>query len=176
MSNGMSALLDLFITSAKEQRLCNRLRPSVVYLTVTRIFLQLPTWLVQNLPCTFKLPTKEIDFCDLLTRPTFQFSNKCICWPLSRKHTLFAWDLCALNGEKLDDFVDLVTFPLTPPSGHMLATLEIAMSLICMVQCWLWKYQLTWKTGIGGDLPSDCFLVIKCLFQTAWKLGLKMAI
>lgn len=122
MSNGMSALLDLFITSARERRLCDRLHPSVVYMTVTRIFPQLMAWLVQHLPFTFKLLTKKhIDFSDLPTRQTFRFSNKCISWPLSHKHTLFAVDLCVPNRKKLDDFGDLRAFPLTP-SGHILAT------------------------------------------------------
>lgn len=76
MSNGMSALLDLFISSARKQRLCDRLRPSVLFdcgENISTIYgLIGPKWAMY-----IEAPNKRnvLIFGDLSTSLTFTFSN-----------------------------------------------------------------------------------------------------
>lgn len=138
----------LFIISAGEWRPCDHLHPSVLYLTPTKIFRQLLIWLVQILPCTFKLPTRE----------TYRF-----CWPSHRAfisifqlrvspdpsvistHVLLYTPVSSRGGY-LMVLVASQPLPLSVPSGHILAALLcFFVSPVFVVQYWLWKYLLTWK-------------------------------
>ena len=111
----------LFIISAGEWRPWDHLHPSVLYLTPIKIFWQLAIWLVQILPCTFKLPTRE----------TYRF-----CWPSHQAfisifqlrvspdpsvistHILLHTSVSSRGGYLMVLVVSR-PFPLSVPSGHI---------------------------------------------------------